>query len=376
MHVALVSPHAVWPVHGADTLRTSQLARELRELGVDVTVLALSWFPDDVKVAGSVLVPGRPASAPAKALRRLELAIRERSDPWAGHRLPGARRRMAAAIVDTRPDVVDFQHTFMWQSTAAPSVLTLHNVESDRLRRFGALPARTVHTVTEMERAAIRNATAAVVFSEEDAVRTRALHDRLVHVVPIGVDPGARLPAPRDTVTTAAYVGTFNYPPNAQAAALLLEEWPRIKAAGRLDRLVFVGRNADAFITASADVEVRSDVPDVPAALADADVLLVPLVSGGGVRVKIIEAFALGLPVVSTALGIEGLGARDGVHAIIVDRPDEMAGAIARLQPVGLRRVLADNARRLWEEQFSPRQMAEQMLEVYADAAALAARPA
>lgn len=367
MHIVLVSPHAVWPVDGADRLRTSQLATQLRGLGADVTVLAYTWFPDDEIVEGSVLVPARPVSVPARALRRLGLAAKARldPDPYAAHRLPGARARMAAAIVAARPDVVDFQHTFMWQPLDVGGVLTAHNVESDRLRRFGDLSVRALRNVTDMERAAVNGAAATVVFSAQDADRVRAFGPRRLDVVPIGVDPGGRLAPPRQNLTVAGYVGTFDYPPNVEASVRLLAEWPRIKAVAGMSRLVFVGRGASRHLSAAADVDVRSDVPNVPAALADVDVLVVPVVSGGGVRVKIIEAFAMGLPVVSTALGIEGLGAVDGVHARIVDSPEQLAGALLSLQPQEVRQGMADAARALWETEFSPRQMAERMLDVY-----------
>jgi glycosyltransferase involved in cell wall biosynthesis len=92
---------------------------------------------------------------------------------------------------------------------------------------------------------------------------------------------------------------------------------------------------------------------------------VVPLVSGGGVRVKIIEAFALGLPVVSTELGIEGLGARPGRHAVVVPSPGELPAAIAELAPAHIRESIAAAARELWEAQYSPRQMAARMLDVY-----------
>jgi glycosyltransferase involved in cell wall biosynthesis len=329
VRVVLVSPGPVWPVNGADKLRTSQLAAELRALSVDVTVVALTWQATNEPVDGCVLVPAGAASVPGRALRCAGLVARQRVDPYADYRLPGTRGRVADAIRSARPDVVDFQHTFMWQPLALPDVLTVHNVESDRLGRFSDLPGRALRTVTDMERRAVTGAAATVVFSAEDADRVAAIGRPDVTVVPIGVDPHGRLAEPRDTLSVASYVGTFSYPPNAEAAQLLLAEWPRIKAVSGLRRLVFIGRNAAAHVTAADDVEVRSDVPDVPAALADSDVLVVPLVAGGGVRVKIIEAFALGLPVVSTALGIEGLGAVDGVHAVIVDRPDQLPEALA-----------------------------------------------
>jgi glycosyltransferase involved in cell wall biosynthesis len=160
----------------------------------------------------------------------------------------------------------------------------------------------------------------------------------------------------------------MDYQPNVEAARLLLQHWPDIQAASGLERLLLIGRRAAQKFASEGSVEVLSDVPDIRAALTSADVLIVPLVSGGGVRVKIIEAFALGLPVVSTRLGIEGLGAVDGVHAIVVDGATGLAQGLARIREQPVRQALADNARVLWEERYSPRQAAMQMLDVYAAA--------
>ena len=77
-------------------------------------------------------------------------------------------------------------------------------------------------------------------------------------------------------------------------------------------------------------------------------VLAVPLLSGGGVRVKILEAMAMGLPIVSTTVGCEGLEVKDGVHLLIADTPKDFARACASvLQDKELARKLAQNARQL-----------------------------
>jgi hypothetical protein len=156
-------------------------------------------------------------------------------------------------------------------------------------------------------------------------------------------------------MTTAAYVGSMDYEPNVAAARLLLERWPAIQAASGLERLLLMGRRAAAHFTGEGQRRGAVGRPPTCARRWRRRRAGRPLVSGGGVRVKIIEAFALGLPVVSTRLGIEGLGATDGVHAVVVDDVEGLAGGLARMREHAVRRALADNGRRLWESTYSPR---------------------
>ena len=72
-------------------------------------------------------------------------------------------------------------------------------------------------------------------------------------------------------------------------------------------------------------------LPDVKAAVAGSAVAVVPLQSGGGTRLKVLEALALGTPVVSTSKGVEGIDLTDGVHALVADTPDAFAAAILQL---------------------------------------------
>ncbi len=95
-------------------------------------------------------------------------------------------------------------------------------------------------------------------------------------------------------------------------------------------------------------VHVHGYVADAAPFWRHATPLAVPLLSGGGVRVKILEAMAMGLPVVSTTLGCEGLEVQNGVHLLIADIPEDFARACAKvLQDEELARRLAKNARQL-----------------------------
>lgn len=366
MRVAIVMPHPTYPATSGDRIRVAALADGLRSLGDDVTVLAYC-FKGESGGPGYTLVPGRPDAVLPRLAWRTRLQLARRADPLAIYRMPGLHARMRAAIHSLAPDVVDFQHSYSWFDCARPSVVTLHNVETDRMGRFSGLTTRQVAAVAGGERAAVQEADATLVFSAADAARVRELGaPKALHVVPLGYDPGERLPEPRAELTTLAYVASFDYEPNVEAAQALLARWPRIRSETTASRLLLIGRAASQYLkTDDPSVEIRSDVPDIRAALTDADVLVVPLLSGGGVRVKIIEGFALGLPVVSTTLGIEGLEAVPGTHAVIVNGVDDVAAGVRTLVPVGVRRAMADAARLLWEDRYSPSRMAVGVRDVY-----------
>lgn len=367
MRVAIVSPHPVTPADSGDRIRTTALAAALTAAGVEVAIVAYAW-DGEVSPAESNLryVPGRPAKGPARQLWRLRLAAARRTNAFALHQDATAKDAMRRELDALGPDVVDFQHSYTWFDTGRPSVVTVHNVESDRLSRFGAMSRRAIEGAIESERTAVECADATVVFSELDGGRlTRVTAPRSLHVVPLGYDPGPPRNELREVCTVAAYVGSMDYAPNVEAGRLLLCEWQSIRQATGLRRLLVVGRQAAAHFRPDESVDVLSDVADVRVALEPADVLVVPVVSGGGVRVKIIEAFGLGLPVVSTALGIEGLGAVDGEHAIIVAQVADLAAGLARVSNLAVRQRLAANARALWEERYSPPRMADAMTGVY-----------
>jgi glycosyltransferase involved in cell wall biosynthesis len=152
-------------------------------------------------------------------------------------------------------------------------------------------------------------------------------------------------------------VGTLAYYPNADAALVLCGEIRAfLMKAGWLPRIAIVGRGPSSSITALAaleGVEVHADAADLEPFYASAAIAAVPLRAAGGSRIKILEAFAWGVPVVSTAIGAEGLDAVDGRHLLIADDAEDFAGAVLRLRDDPARaRSLAAAARRLVEGKY------------------------
>jgi glycosyltransferase involved in cell wall biosynthesis len=177
-------------------------------------------------------------------------------------------------------------------------------------------------------------------------------------VVPNGYTAPAR-PLGRVTVgrpPTLLLQGLLYYTPNTYGAVWLvgtvLPHLRRLQPDVRV-RLVGAANDRVRALARPPEVEVTGRVPDMAPELARADVVVAPVLYGGGTRIKILEAFAHRIPVVSTPVGIEGIDATDGIHLLVADDPREFAEACARLTfDEDLRARLADRAERLFLERY------------------------
>ena len=195
--------------------------------------------------------------------------------------------------------------------------------------------------------------------SEEDASIIRKIAPQAeVIISPNGVDTEALTPGEiRPQVRNLLFVGSPTHAPNLDAACWLLTDiWPRLKQQHPHLSLTLVNlehARVRACAAGLPDVRITGRLPDLTPVYRKADIALAPLRAGSGTRLKILEAFALGVPVVSTSIGYEGLAVTPEVHLLRADTPDAFVAAIASLvaSPT-LRRTLAHHARRLAEEQY------------------------
>lgn len=190
----------------------------------------------------------------------------------------------------------------------------------------------------------------------------RALLSRSA-VIPICVETAAAPPvAPVAAPFRITHVGTMYWPPNAAGILWFWREvWPRIQARLPQARLTLIGKNPPPALRALAQepgVDVLGYVDDLAPYLAETAVFIVPLHAGGGMRVKIVDAWCWGLPVVSTTIGAEGIAVRDGENILLADAPTDFAAAVERLLRDGeLRSRLRAEGRRWVEEQYDWRQI-------------------
>jgi polysaccharide biosynthesis protein PslH len=195
------------------------------------------------------------------------------------------------------------------------------------------------HKYRQYEQRIFGEAALTITVTEQDAARASSMFAaRRTAVVDNGVDVAYYQAAghsnghernPNDIL----FLGNLAWRANLDAVRLLLDEiFPMVLTAAPSARLCIVGRQPPKWLIQRArlsrNVELHPDVPDVRPFLYRCGAMAVPLRIGGGSRLKILEALATGLPVVSTQIGAEGLRLRPGVHFVQADHPHEMAQAL------------------------------------------------
>lgn len=181
--------------------------------------------------------------------------------------------------------------------------------------------------------------------------------------IPICSDPSSKRPikpVPQPQRVTA--LGVMFWPPNAEGVLWFAQEaWPTVRAEFPNACLTIVGKNPPQSLldlNGVENVEVTGYVPDLDRLLAETAAFIVPLRAGGGMRVKILDTWCWGLPIVSTSIGAEGILIRDGENILIADSAEALSAAVRRiLREPSLAQVLRENGRHWVEEKYDWRQV-------------------
>jgi glycosyltransferase involved in cell wall biosynthesis len=293
-----------------------------------------------------------PTSAradPPAGIERVRLVpVRDAHSPWASAcdrvERRAARRRCLELVREWRPDVVWYFEKAAVRvagiTPGTPIVVDLNDLPWLRLVRTAAQQRGRERARTALRAVAswvedrwlCRRADVTVLANAEEALRLRR-HDS-VWAIPNGADFTAPpSPTPRAS-KRILHLGGLWYPPNLDGLRWFCREaWPRVLAVEPDAWLDVVGQS-DAHageLGAMPHVNRRGFVDDLAAASAASALLVVPLRIATGTRTKILEAWANGLPVVSTTIGAEGLAACDGETALIADTAEALAAACVRL---------------------------------------------
>ena len=274
---------------------------------------------------------------------------------------------VAAEATTWRPDLVYCDHLSMAEYARrlpVPFVYDAHNVEYAILERFAGTrrdpltrlaAAIEWRHVRRYEADVCRRSRLVFVVSDVDRRSLAALAgDDVPFVeVPIAVDAVSTIPiATLTREPRLLFLGGLHWPPNADALATFVRDmWPRIRQARSDATLTSVGRDDNALAAecrAAPGVHLTGWVPDIDPFVQASRLLVVPMRAGSGMRVKILEAMARGLPVVSTTVGCEGIGVVSGEHLLVADTSEAFAAAVLRvLADDGLAASLARQARAL-----------------------------
>jgi polysaccharide biosynthesis protein PslH len=376
--ILAITSELPWPLDRGGHLRSFHLLRGLAA-DFDVRLVApiepgQEAFVPALSAAGIRVcaVPVGPRRAPIETLRVFRAALaREPYVLFRRHDRASVRYSVTTQVAVNRPDLLYLDHldSVLYADVCrVPAILDAHNVYSALVRRTAEeQPHRIVgqylrgeaRLLERAERRAASRAALVTATSDEDCAYYEACGAGRVAMVANGVDCDryATLPLIRHSrPPVILYVGTMSWGPNAAAAKFLaVEVLPRIQLRLPDARLRIIGRDPPAEIRALAErpnVEVTGGVPDVVPHLGSAHALAVPLESGGGTRLKILEAFAAGLPVVSTRVGCEGLRAEHGVHLLVASRERMAQALVSVLTNRLLAYGLAERARSLVREHY------------------------
>jgi glycosyltransferase involved in cell wall biosynthesis len=384
--ILLVTPFLPYPVTNGGAVRINSLTRHLAP-NYDFHMLSFVEQASDQSHASLLTPPFQGV----EIVKRIPVPVRdmlsaEVPESYSHYMSDAMRESMEMAIEKIRPDIVQIE--FPWMAGYAPSlrsvpsVLIEHDVgnllpgrgflrESKGVQgyRFSLQAMNwTVRHLPWFDRV--------VTVTPEDEQKLRWLFPGLpLRTVETGVDidefsysyDGGEGP-------TLVYLGHYRHFPNEDAALWLLEEiFPRIHEKVPSARLFLVGSHPTRGICAwkgTSGVHVTGTVENVRPYFKRASLFLAPIRKGAGIKGKLLEAMAMGTPIVATSCANAGIAGRDGSELRIADRADAFAETVVDLlQDEEQRMYLSRMAREWVEERFDWRILAEKMAGVYQDLA-------
>jgi sugar transferase (PEP-CTERM/EpsH1 system associated) len=395
MRVLQFAPRVCWPLDTGAKLRNYHLARVLSERA-RVTLLAFDGDSEPPDAFGSpykqlVLVKRDPGYTPTKVLRG---ALGRTPISLLNYTTPAMKQALSQLLSKQNFDVVQIESVHLMnylpilRAAANPPriICDWHNIESELMQRYSereptllrrAYARKTARQLRAVEEKATRDFDAHVVVSQRDREQLLKLNPAAsISVVENGVDSdyysdqeiekahaaweqrqgtdtavdGSRQSASKPN--RIVFVGSMDYHANIDGVVDFAREvWPALYQ--RHPHLIFtiVGRDPALVVRqlkAIPGVEVTGTVADVRPYYREALAAIVPLKVGGGSRLKILEAMAAGVPVVSTTLGAEGLEVQHSVNIFVADSESDMADGISRvIEDDQLRRELVASGRAL-----------------------------
>lgn len=262
---------------------------------------------------------------------------------------------------------------------AGPIVLRTHNLEYliwQRVAYNTTSPLKKMYLkilarqLRHYEKNAFRKVTSVAAISSVDAAAIKLLSpEAQVAVVPFALSVSVEQLKEKTFSFRFGHIGSMDWQPNIEGISWLLSEvWPKVKEQVPEATFHLAGRNMPSqFQTSDAKgVFVQGEVEDAKQFMLSLDALIVPLLSGSGIRIKIAEAMSMGVPVITTSLGAEGLLVKNNEDIFLCDKANEMADTIVRLSSqVGLLVESGRNGTKTIASNHSPEAATALLLELF-----------
>jgi polysaccharide biosynthesis protein PslH len=367
LRILYFSPRECWPPNTGARLRDFHLATQLARRG-EVVYLGLRNRQDPPRVDP----PAESGFADYRVVERnasfsLPNLLRGFVGPapvtLLNYQCRSARAELVRLLRNRKFDSVqiegvhllDYVDIVRRESPQTAVIADWHNIESEIMWRYSEeanalkrlYARRTASLIEDMETLFLLRCDAHTMASQrEKASLSQRVPGAVIHLIGNGVDVGAyannqidaawaKAGQPEPEGGNVLFVGSMDYHANIDAAVQFAREvWPLIRNRLPASHFLIVGRNPGEAVQAMArepGIHVTGTVDDVRSFYHKALAVVVPLRIGSGTRLKILEAMAAGVPVVSTALGAEGIDVTDGKDILIAESPNDFVAAVTRL---------------------------------------------
>jgi len=305
---------------------------------------------------------------------------------------PGRRARLLRLVEDFSPDAVQIEYLQLalfardlkrWRQAGRHDspriILNTHELGSVPRQRRARHASSTLHRAVHLAEArrwqhlqqeAWRWADRTLCVTDEDRALYEQQGGRNLLTVPLGMDLQAIRPDRAPQGDDSLFVGSFGHRPNVLAARLLVREiWPQVRQARPTARLVLAGRGSKEFLAAEKGapdgIEAHGFVEDLGPLFRTSRLFVAPLPEGGGIKIKILEALARGIPVVTTPVGAEGIATADDDVMIIAPADGTFAPRLLAALDDPRAEERARRARRLMEEKFGWEAITRRLAGIY-----------
>ncbi len=381
-----------WPPHDGEAIAISNLTRTLSELGHEVTVFALNTkkhhfkiedLPDEMKAKARWMAVDIDTSV--RAWDALGNLFSSKSYNIERFFSPQYEMKLGELLSKEKFDIIQLETLYMARyvdviqaNTRAPIVLRSHNLEYEIWERrainetsllktwYLQLLARRLKAFEEQMLGAYE---AIVPISPKDAERYALMGEPVpMHVCPVGVD---QMPVPESDFEfpSVFFLGGLDWAPNTEGLEWFLDEvWPVVYSKYPACNCYVAGRNASVewLNFKQTNVTVLGEIEDASAFMNSKAIMIVPLFSGSGMRVKIVEALNHGKAIVTTSIGAEGIAAVHNHDLMVADTTEEFISALSVLIADGEKvKMLGINGAKFVRQHFDNLTIAQNLIDFY-----------
>ena len=393
MKILQVSNRVPWPLNEGGTIGIYAFTRAFSALGHDVSFYCLDGYKHNTPIKEATEELSKyskllihPIDTDVKWDEALIHILKNKSYNVSRFYNTVFEQELISLLSQNTFDVVQLEGTFVGpyinsirKHHAGLLAMRMHNVEYEIWERLAANESNPLKSkylnilarqLKEYEASIIPKVDCIIPVTDDDGQKFRTLHPtRNYFTVPAGIDLDRWSYSPSSTFTKWYHIGSMEWHANREAVEWFIEDiHPLILAENAEYQLSIAGKGIDKSSFPSTKIDVKSFVPDATMYVKQQDVCIVPLKSGSGIRLKILEAMAAGKLVISTTVGAQGIEYENGKHLLIADKPEEFRDIYTKLKSKEIDgQTIIQEARKLIEDKYSTTALAEGQLKYYRD---------